>query len=84
MCRQWIIGRIESKNNTKSTPEVADLKRVYLSWQKEQKGPHKIMCMGDAVEIQLLYNYLEMYHSESVHIYRSKDTYIEIASKKNQ
>ena len=70
------------QNNTKVEPEVSDLNQVHHLWTKENKGPHKIMCMGDAVEIQLLYNYLQLHHSETIHAYRSKDTYIEIASKK--
>jgi len=84
---EWYVPAMDywaerEQNNTRVTPEVAVLKDVHESWVVEQKGPHKIMCMGDAVEIQLLYNYLRIHHSETVHAYRSKDTYIEIASKK--
>lgn len=84
---EWYVPAMDfwaerEQNNTKVTPQVADLKEIHRSWMKEEKGPHKIMCMGEAVEIQLLYNYLQMHCAETVHAYRSKDTYIEIASKK--
>lgn len=69
-------------NNTKVTPEVADLTGICLQWQTENKGAHKIMCMGEASEIQILENYLNLHHSDTLNIYRSKDTYLEIASKK--
>jgi len=84
---EWYVPEMDywaerEQNNTKVTPEVANLKEIHQFWMNEQKGPHKIMCMGDAVEIQLLYNYLQTHHAETIHAYRSKDTYIEIASKK--
>jgi Cof subfamily protein (haloacid dehalogenase superfamily) len=82
----WLVPAMDywaerEQNNTKVTPEVANLKEVHQSWMKDQKGPHKIMCMGEKGEIQLMYNYLQMHHAETIHVYRSKDTYIEIASK---
>ena len=84
---EWYVPRMDywadrEQNNTKVRPEIADLTEVHQVWVKEQKSPHKIMCMGDAKEIQLLYKYLQMNHAETIHTYRSKDTYIEIASKK--
>ena len=83
---EWYVAAIDywaerEMNNTKVEAEVAELQDVCKQWSLENKGAHKIMCMGDATEIQLLYNYLIMHHSETVHVYRSKDTYIEIASK---
>lgn len=69
------------QNNTKVSPVVADLQAVCRDWKSEGKGPHKIMCMGPAEEIQLLENWLSMYYQEDLHFYRSKPTYLEIASK---
>ena len=37
------------------------------------------MCMGDAKEIELLYNRLKEFHAHEINAYRSKDTYIEIS-----
>ena len=83
---EWYVAALDywaerEMNNTKVKPEIADLFEVCKQWKSDNKGAHKIMCMGDASEIQLLYNYLIMHHSETLHVYRSKDTYIEIASK---
>jgi len=84
---EWYVPSMDywakrEENNTKVTPQVKDLHDVYTAWSTENKGAHKIMCMGEAGEMQLLENYLRLHHSESLNIYRSKDTYIEIASKK--
>lgn len=84
---EWYVPELDywakrEMNNTKVEPVVCDLSSVCKTWESEQKGAHKIMCMGEASDIQLLYNYLIMHHSDTVHAYRSKDTYIEIASKK--
>lgn len=84
---EWYVPEMDywakrEMNNTKAEPELADLSEVCQQWKANNKGAHKIMCMGDASDIQLLYNYLIMYHSDTIHAYRSKDTYIEIASKK--
>ena len=83
---EWYVPELDywakrEMNNTKVEPQVANLQEVCNQWKIANKGAHKIMCMGDASDIQLLYNYLDMHHSETVHAYRSKDTYIEIASK---
>lgn len=70
------------QNNTKVDPVVADLEAVCEGWRAAGRGPHKIMCMGPAEEIQLLENYLSLHHAEQLHYYRSKPTYLEIASKR--
>ncbi len=83
---EWFVPEMDywakrEMNNTKVTPEVASLESICEQWQIENKGPHKIMCMGNEHEIQLLENWLKMYCSDQLHVYRSKSTYIEIASK---
>jgi Cof subfamily protein (haloacid dehalogenase superfamily) len=65
-------------NNTKATPTVANPFKLTKDWQT---GAHKIMCMGAAEEIQVLYNALGAIYGNTVHTYRSKDTYIEISNK---
>jgi len=84
---EWYVPDMDywaerEQRNTKVTPQVKDLTEVCTTWKAESKGAHKIMCMGEVGEIQLLENYLRLHHSDSLNVYRSKDTYIEIASKK--
>ena len=83
----WFVPEMDfwanrEMNNTKVKPEVANLNEVCNDWKNRNIGPHKIMCMGEKGEIQLLENYLKMHFSGELNIYRSKDTYLEIASKK--
>lgn len=68
-------------NNTKVQPTVANLKEVCANWKAQGIGPHKIMCMGPEEEMQRLADWLSAQHGNNVHSYRSKPTYIEIASK---
>lgn len=84
---KWFVPAMDywakrEMNNTKVEPSVAELEVVCEDWKSKNIGPHKIMCMGEKGEIQLLENYLNMYFSDTLNIYRSKDTYLEIASKK--
>ena len=66
-------------NNTKTNPEVLSNNEVLKLWKKENKGAHKIMCMGNVEDIDNLYTYLETNFKKQLHLYRSKSTYIEIA-----
>ena len=50
-------------------------------WSKGNSGAHKVMCMGDPDEIKWLFEELNFEHSEDLHLYRSSDTYLEIAPK---
>jgi len=68
-------------NNTKVHPEVKSNLEVLQVWKKENKGAHKIMCMGDEDEIDFLYKTLETEHSDEIISYRSKSTYIEISHR---
>ncbi len=40
------------------------------------------MCMGEPAQIDRTVAFLEDQYSDSLHLYRSKDTYLEIADKK--
>jgi len=82
----WYVPQMDywanrEMNNTKVTPTVADLNTICENWKSKNKGPHKIMCMGEAGEIQLLENWISMYFAEALNAYRSKPTYLEISSK---
>ncbi|MBL4746929.1 MAG: HAD family phosphatase [Flavobacteriaceae bacterium] len=83
---EWYVPSMDywakrEENNTKVSPVVKSTKDVIQGWTEENKGAHKIMCMGDENEIDVLYNYLEENYSDDVHLYRSKPTYIEISHK---
>lgn len=78
-CMDYWAKREE--NNTKVTPEILSNIEVLQKWRNEEKGAHKIMCMGDENEIDTLYNALEEEFSNKIMLYRSKETYIEISHK---
>ncbi len=84
---EWYVPAMDywakrEQHNTKVDPVVASLSEVCQTWKTQQLGPHKIMCMGEAGEIQLLENWLTMYFGDQLNSYRSKPTYLEISSKK--
>ncbi|MDO6802729.1 HAD family hydrolase [Wenyingzhuangia sp. 1_MG-2023] len=69
------------ENNTKVTPIVKPTKDVINLWIEEKKGAHKVMCMGEKEHMDYVYAELGKLHGDKLHLYRSKDTYIEIANK---
>lgn len=69
------------ENNTRVTPQIKSNTDTLNLWKKENKGAHKIMCMGDAGLIEAAFNYYKEKFGDRLHLYRSKDTYIEIAPK---
>jgi len=68
-------------NNTKVQPQVRSLTDTLSDYSRTNKGAHKVMCMGPADEIATIYNTLIEKYDDHLHVYRSKDTYLEIASK---
>jgi hypothetical protein len=66
---------------TKVSPLIHPLADVIHQWERAGSGIHKIMCMGDASEIDGLYDLLFKNYSSDIHLYRSKNTYLEIAPK---
>lgn len=83
---EWYVPSMDywakrEENNTKVTPEIMANTDVLNKWRSEEKGAHKIMAMGPDYEIEELYNTLEEVFPEEIHLYRSKDTYIEISHK---
>lgn len=67
--------------NTKVTPTIKSNNEVLEVWQTSHTGAHKIMCMGKAELITKFYDLMSKNFSDDIHLYRSKDTYIEIAPK---
>lgn len=76
---QWADREI---NNTKIIPAIKSNNKVLKDWKDEGKGAHKIMAMGEKEKINKIEEYLSKNYNEKLHLYRSKDTYLEIASKK--
>ncbi len=70
------------ENNTQVTPEVLSNSMVIKKWEKEDKGAHKIMCMGEEEHIDQITDYLSKNFQKELHLYRSKPTYLEIANRK--
>ncbi len=83
---EWYVPAMDywekrESNNTKVTPKVQDIKTTLKNWKNENKGAHKIMCMGDEKEIDTLVNFINTNFSDVIIGYRSKPTYLEIAPK---
>lgn len=68
--------------NTKVNPTWMAGEAVLDQWAKDNVGAHKVMVMGDSNEISWLFGELHLAYSSELHLYRSKDTYIEIAPRK--
>lgn len=82
----WYVPEMDfwakrEENNTKVTPIVKNTNDVIKLWHEEGKGAHKVMCMGDKEHMDFVYSELGKLHGDKLHLYRSKDTYIEIANK---
>ncbi len=83
---EWYVPRMDfwanrEANNTKVTPIVKPAQEVIAKWIDEGKGAHKIMCMGEEDHIDRVVAYLENTFIDTLHLYRSKPTYLEIAHK---
>jgi Cof subfamily protein (haloacid dehalogenase superfamily) len=74
----WATREIQ---NTKVRPTWKSPLEVLENWSSSNLGAHKVMCMGDPGKIALLYQTLIQRFGEQLHLYRSKDTYLEIAPK---
>ena len=83
---EWYVPEFDywanrEANNTKVKPQRQKLVDTLALFKQRNLGAHKIMCMGDANEIDILYRKLEDLHANEIILYRSKDTYIEIAHR---
>jgi Cof subfamily protein (haloacid dehalogenase superfamily) len=82
----WFVPQMDfwakrEQSNTKVTPIVKPVNEVLQEWKDEEKGAHKIMCMGERDKIDKIEKYLFRTFKEELHLYRSKDTYLEIANR---
>lgn len=67
--------------NTKVNPVFKSNEKVFQTWKAEGKLAHKIMCMGDEEKVDALIDRLSKINNNTLHLYRSKPTYIEIAPR---
>ena len=84
--REWYVPAMDywakrESNNTRVVPEVQSIETTLSQWATEEKGAHKIMCMGDASEIDTLAAFIENNFKDQIIGYRSKPTYLEISPK---
>ena len=82
----WYVEEMDfwakrEENNTKVTPSIKSIEAVLKDWKTNNKGAHKVMCMGDKEELDIVMERLTLAFPDELHLYRSKDTYIEIANK---
>jgi len=83
---EWYVPSMDywakrESRNTKIIPTIKSNKAVLAKWEREKKGAHKIMCMGNENEIEVLYKLLKMRFYDEIALYRSKPAYIEISHK---
>ena len=76
---KWVEREI---NNTKAMPQIRSIPDVLSEWKSKNKGPHKIMCMGEGHKMDRFSEALKQSCGESTKAYRSKKTYLEITSAK--
>lgn len=83
----WFVESLDywakrEENNTKVSPQVKPIGEVIADWTTTQTGAHKVMCMGEKEALDQLVVALTARFSDRLHLYRSKDTYLEIADKR--
>jgi Cof subfamily protein (haloacid dehalogenase superfamily) len=66
---------------TKADPIVMPLENALAKWSENRNGAHKVMCMGDEKQIDLMEAGLKKSFKEHIHIYRSRPTYLELAPR---
>ncbi|XLS28224.1 HAD family hydrolase [Flavobacteriaceae bacterium M23B6Z8] len=77
---ETVTERIEKEIfNTKTKPSLSPLNTVLQNFMMQQKGFHKIMCMGTKEKLDLLSRILDDTFSDSILQYRSNDTIIELS-----
>lgn len=75
---QWAA---REANNTKVQPTLAKFDDVFVDWDARGIGAHKVMCMGPAEEIEAMEQFLAADYGDTLSLYRSKPTYLEIAHR---
>lgn len=83
---EWFVPSMDhwakrEESNTRVTPAVMPNEDVIIKWEKENKGAHKIMCMGEEEHIDKIVDHLTKNFGKELHLYRSKPTYLEVANR---
>lgn len=83
---EWYVEALDhyanrEARNTRVAPVVKSNDAVIVDWAKRGLGAHKIMVMGDAKGIDAMVGTLGKSYGDELHLYRSKDDYLEIANK---
>lgn len=84
---EWYVEEMDhyakrEENNTRVKPEVKSNRAVADDWATRPVSAHKIMVMGDPAGIdEMVAKLKEITDGAYLHLYRSKDDYLEIASK---
>lgn len=63
---------------TNITPKVTDFNELLNTWNIENSGPNKILCMAEPDEIKFLNTKIKDYKFNNLNMYLSKPTYLEI------
>jgi len=63
---------------TNITPAISDFSNLFTTWEQENTGPNKILCMAQSSDIQELDSKMIEHLSNHLNIYPSKPTYLEI------
>lgn len=66
---------------TKVRSVIKSSSEVLAHWRQIGAGAHKVMCMGPADEISVMEKELRKQFDTSIHVYCSRDTYLELAPK---
>jgi len=66
---------------TKTIPTFRDTQETIEDWRDRKIGAHKIMLMGNKENTDGLFPILQKNFSQTLNLYRSNDTLIEIAPK---
>jgi Cof subfamily protein (haloacid dehalogenase superfamily) len=83
---EWYIEKMDEwakqeKDITNIVPRISKYKELFDKWGKTREGSNKILCMGKPEPIKLLRDKLKKIFKESLNIYMSKPTYLEIMPK---
>lgn len=74
---QWSA---REQKNTRAKPNFLDMTTLIDMWQIKNMGPHKMMIMGHKDDVDIIEALLSEKAGDIVSLYRSKPSYLEIAS----
>ncbi|AMD85678.1 hypothetical protein SAMN05444369_104134 [Capnocytophaga haemolytica] len=69
-------------HNTRTEPQILSNRAAIEQWKAEGVGVHKLMLMGEEALIDEMFRLLIEQFSSDLHIYRGKETYIEVSDAK--